>query len=176
MRIFSRTIMNYLKKLVGTKSLNIKQCPAGFSSKIISLYSPSHQKFPLPLMLLFCSYQAPTVPPSLETLCRTLRMGRESHQTAKNLLISPTREISLTKFTSSPVKSVILSPSKSNFYIMTQFASSKLGIIDVFNFFLKLNKFTLYYITTFIVAVIIAVVSFFFNFMVYLYICLANFD
>ena len=45
-RIFSFTIMTYLKKSIGIKSLNTKQCPAGFSPIIISspLYLPSHQK------------------------------------------------------------------------------------------------------------------------------------
>ena len=33
--IFSFTIMTYLKKLTGIKSLNTKQCLAGFSSRII---------------------------------------------------------------------------------------------------------------------------------------------
>ena len=34
-RIFSFTIMTYLKKLIGIKSLNTKQCPSGFSPGII---------------------------------------------------------------------------------------------------------------------------------------------
>ena len=34
-RIFSFTIMTYLKKLTGIKSLDSKQCPAGFSRRII---------------------------------------------------------------------------------------------------------------------------------------------
>ena len=38
--IFSNTIMPYLKKLIGTKSLNTKQCPAGLSPGIIPHYSP----------------------------------------------------------------------------------------------------------------------------------------
>ena len=33
---FSYTIMNYLKKLVGTKSINAKQCVARLSPRIIS--------------------------------------------------------------------------------------------------------------------------------------------
>ena len=40
--IFSNTIMTYLKKLVGTKSLNTKQCPGGLSLRIISHYLPKH--------------------------------------------------------------------------------------------------------------------------------------
>ena len=38
--IFTNTIMNYLKKLVGTQSLIKKQCPAGLSPKVILHYSP----------------------------------------------------------------------------------------------------------------------------------------
>ena len=34
---FSYTIMNYLKKLVGTKSINAKQCVARLSPRIISI-------------------------------------------------------------------------------------------------------------------------------------------
>ena len=40
--IFSNTIMTYLKKLVGTKSLNTKQCPGRLSPRIISHYPPKH--------------------------------------------------------------------------------------------------------------------------------------
>ena len=43
----------------------------------------------------------------------------KSHPTAKNLLISPTRKILLNKFTSSAIKSVIPSPSNSNFHLIT---------------------------------------------------------
>ena len=42
--IFSNTVMTYLKKLVGTKSLNAKQFPAGLSPGIISHYHPKHGK------------------------------------------------------------------------------------------------------------------------------------
>ena len=40
--IFSNTILTYLKKLVGTKSVNSKQCPAGLSRRIIPHYPPKH--------------------------------------------------------------------------------------------------------------------------------------
>ena len=45
-RIFSFTIMTYLKKLIGIKFLNTKQCPAGFSHRIITCFpvSPSYQR------------------------------------------------------------------------------------------------------------------------------------
>ena len=33
--IFSFTIMTYLKRFIGVKSLNKKQCPVGLSSRII---------------------------------------------------------------------------------------------------------------------------------------------
>ena len=35
MRILSFIILTYLKDLIGIKSLNTKQCPAGFSPRII---------------------------------------------------------------------------------------------------------------------------------------------
>ena len=40
--IFSCTIMIYLKKLDGTKSLNTNQCPAGLSLRNISHYHPKY--------------------------------------------------------------------------------------------------------------------------------------
>ena len=50
-RILSFTIITYLKKLIGIKSLNAKQCPAGLSPRVIpstsvspKVYSPSYQK------------------------------------------------------------------------------------------------------------------------------------
>ena len=43
----------------------------------------------------------------------------ESHSGAKNLLISPTRKAPLNKFTSAAIKSVISSPSNSNFHLIT---------------------------------------------------------
>ena len=40
--IFNNTTMTYLEKLVGTKSLNTKQCPAGLSPQKIPHYLPEH--------------------------------------------------------------------------------------------------------------------------------------
>ena len=40
--IFSNTIMTYLKKFIGTKSLDTKQCPARLSPRIIPHYPPKH--------------------------------------------------------------------------------------------------------------------------------------
>ena len=45
--------------------------------------------------------------------------GGESHSTAKNLLISPTRKIPFNKFTLFAIKSVIPFPSNSNFHLIT---------------------------------------------------------
>ena len=42
--IFSNIIMNYLKKLVGTKFLNTKQCPTGLSPRIMPHCPPNIQK------------------------------------------------------------------------------------------------------------------------------------
>ena len=71
--IFSYTVMAYLKKLIGIKSLNTKQFLVGLSPR--------------------CCF--------------------ESYQTVKNLLIFWNR------FTSSTIKSVIPSPSNSNFHVIT---------------------------------------------------------
>ena len=45
--------------------------------------------------------------------------GAESHPTAKNLLISPTKKIPLNEFTSSAIKNVIPSSSDSNSHLIT---------------------------------------------------------
>ena len=45
-RILSFTIMTYLKKLIGTEPLNTKQCPAGFSPRIIPSTSVSPEVQP----------------------------------------------------------------------------------------------------------------------------------
>ena len=44
--IFSNTIMIYLKKLVGTKSLNTKHCPTGLSPRIIPHYAKNLLIYP----------------------------------------------------------------------------------------------------------------------------------
>ena len=66
--IFSYTIMTYLKKLDGIKSLNTKQCPSGLSPRIIPKISPFLPKIFLPLRLFCCSCQVWTVSPSPESL------------------------------------------------------------------------------------------------------------
>ena len=38
----SNTMMTYLKKLIETKSLNVKQCPSGLSPRIIPHYPRKH--------------------------------------------------------------------------------------------------------------------------------------
>ena len=53
----SYTIMIYLKKLDGTKSLNTEQCPTGLSPKIIPQVSPFLPKMSPLLMLLCCTHQ-----------------------------------------------------------------------------------------------------------------------
>ena len=40
--IFSDKIMTYLKKLIGTESLNIKQCPAKLPPRIYPIITPKH--------------------------------------------------------------------------------------------------------------------------------------
>ena len=93
--IFRNRIMTKLKKLIGNKSVNTKQCPAGLSPRIIHLNL----------------YGKPWD-------------GEEYWPTAKNLLISTSRKILLDKFTPSTMKSVIPSPSNSNFHLITLYKLS----------------------------------------------------
>ena len=94
--IFSYTVMAYLKKLIGIKSLNTKQCLAGLSPR--------------------CCF--------------------ESYQTAKTLLIFWTRQVPFNRFTSSSIKSVIPSPSNSNFHVITlcklQFVAAVIPAVSFF--------------------------------------------
>ena len=84
--IFSNTIMSYLKKLVGTKSFNLKQCPAGLFSWIIPHYRHKH-------------------------IWETLAMGKNTTQQLKFTHFSTTRKKTLNKFTSA-IKNVIPSSIK----------------------------------------------------------------
>ena len=77
--------MNFLKKLIRTKPLNTKQCPAGLSARILPHCPHKHS-------------------------WETLEMGENPTQHPKNVLIYSTRKVSLMKFTSSTIKSVIPSP------------------------------------------------------------------
>ena len=58
-------------------------------------------------------------PPYPWTFMRNPWDGGESYPTANNLLISPTKKISLIRFTSSAIKSDIPSPSNSHFHVIT---------------------------------------------------------
>ena len=64
--IFSNTIINYLKQLVGIKFFNTKQCSSGLSPRIIPLY---------PLNIYGKPWECGRIPP-----------------TVKSLLISPNRK------------------------------------------------------------------------------------
>ena len=91
--IFSYAIITNSKKLIGNKSLDTKQYPAGLSSRIIHY---PHQ-------------------PSWEAL----GMGENSSQQQKMYsFFSPEISFLLNKFTSSSIKSVSPSPSYSNFHSM----------------------------------------------------------
>ena len=79
---FQYTIMTNLKKVIGTKSLHTKQCPAGLSLRTI-LHYPS------------------------KAFWKTLRMGGKSKPSVKHLLIFVTRKVLLSKFTYSAIKRVI---------------------------------------------------------------------
>ena len=107
---FRYKIMFWLNKLVGTKSLNTKQCPAGLCLRIIPPCPPSNQKCFSPLMLLCSPHQVWTVLSSLELLWKTLGMEGESQSRAKNFFILPTRNLysSLSKVSFHPHQVVFL--------------------------------------------------------------------
>ena len=77
--------MTYLKSFIGTKSLDIKQCPAGLSPRTIPNYSPK------------------------QTVMRKPGDGKEPHPTAKHLLIFGTKTKLINKFTSSGVLMIFIS-------------------------------------------------------------------
>ena len=83
--IFSKTIVTNLKYLIGNKSLNTKQCPAGLPLTII------------PLNLYGKHWGLGRIPTN-----------------SQNLLVFPTSKILLNKFTSSIIKSFAPSPSNSS--------------------------------------------------------------
>ena len=58
----SYAIMTYFKKLVGVKSLNTKQWPAGLTLRTILLVSLYLQIIPTPLMMFCCPHQDWTAP------------------------------------------------------------------------------------------------------------------
>ena len=89
-------------------------------------------------MLLCCVHQECTILSSPKPLWETLGMGEESNPTAKTLPISPTRKISLNKFTSSPINNVISSLSNSNIYVIT-----------LYKIHLQLQSFLLYHVFNF---------------------------
>ena len=118
-RIFSYTIITYLKWLVRAKSLDKKQCPARLPLRNILSVSSLLPKVSLPLILLCCPHDVLTVPLS-PNFCGKIWIEWKSHQTAKQLLTPPTWKISLNKFTFSHFKSVLPSLSNSNFYVITE--------------------------------------------------------
>ena len=94
-------------------------------------------------MSLQLADQAPSLGFSLwGDLLETLGMDGESHPTPKNLLIYPIRKIPLNKFTSY-IKSVIPSPSNSNFHVITlckvSFVAQLFLLYHFFNFSLYVH-------------------------------------
>ena len=85
--IFSNSIMANLKKLIGNKYLNRKQCPAGLSPRIISLH-----------------------------LYGKLWGWGRIPANNQILLIFPTSKILLDKLSFSTIKSVIFHPSNNSFH------------------------------------------------------------
>ena len=94
--IFNHTIMANLKKLIGTKSFNTKQCPAGLSHRIVRHYP-------------------------LELLWKTLGYEEVSQPTRNKLVTFLTRKIVFNKFKCSAIKNVITFLSHSNFHLMALF-------------------------------------------------------
>ena len=58
---FQLHVLDLSEKPDGTKSLNTKQYPAAFSTKITPQASPFSLKMSPPLMLLYCTYHVSTV-------------------------------------------------------------------------------------------------------------------
>ena len=77
--------MTYLKGFIGTKSLDIKQCPAGLSPRTVPHYPPK------------------------QTVMRKPGDGEEPHPTAKHLLTFATKTKLINKFTSSGVLMIFIS-------------------------------------------------------------------
>ena len=123
MCIFSYTIKSLFEKLVGNKSLNTKLCPARLYSRIIPLISPSDQICPFLLIILCCPRHVWTVKLPLNLGGKPWKWGENPTQQPKKpsknpQLYLPTRKISLNKFTSSPIKSIVTSPPNSNFHVI----------------------------------------------------------
>ena len=100
MCIFSFTIITCLKKFIGIKSLNRKQCPPRLSPRIIPpCMTPALIKNIPVLSYYFVDLTNYGLPWSFtQTLVRNSWDGGESHPGAKKLLISFIRKIPLTKY------------------------------------------------------------------------------
>ena len=134
--IVFRDNMNYLKKVVSTKSLNTKQCPAGLAPRIIPSVFQFLPKMSLSLMLLCWPHQMWIVSFSPKTLEKKLAMVGEFHRAGENLLIFPSRKTTLNMFKSYPIKSVISSPIKEQFScdhpIQTSFVAAVIAVVWFF--------------------------------------------
>ena len=118
--IFSYTIMTYLKKLDGTKTLNAKQCPLGSSPRIIPQVSPFLPKMSPPLMLFCCTHEVWTVTPFLcETLWETLGMGENPTQQSNIYSFLPPEKCPLIDLHLPLSRLSFLPPSNSNFHVIT---------------------------------------------------------
>ena len=96
----SNTIMACFKELVGTKSINTKQCPAGLSPRVKPNYPPNH-------------------------FCEIVWDTKQSHLTIKNLPIFPTRKIPFNKFTSSAIFRFLF-----NCPIQVSFVSAAIALVS----------------------------------------------
>ena len=83
--------------------------------ELYPLYSPYLPKMP-PLLMLLCCPARYGLPPSLEPLRETLPLNSQ-----KSTHFSPPEKSTLAEFTSSSTKSIILSPSCSNFHVITPY-------------------------------------------------------
>ena len=116
--IFSYTIMTYLKKLDGTKTLNRKQCPAGLSPRIIPHITSFLPKWPL----LWCCFVGTTLcglSPLRLNLCGKHWIWGEILHNNHKFTHFPHQKSSLHRFTSFFIKSVIPFPSDSSFHVTT---------------------------------------------------------
>ena len=100
MRILSFAIMIYLKRLIGMKLLNTKQCPEGLPPRIIAhpMHFRSYKKIPPFLILLCCHHQVLTSSPLSPILCgKPWGWSKNAEQQPKKLLNSCTRKTTFTK-------------------------------------------------------------------------------
>ena len=115
--IVFRDSMNYLKKVVWTKSLNTKQCVAGLAPRIVpSVFLP---KMSLCLMLLCWPHQMRISPSHQKLWKKNWRWLENSTEQEKIYLFSPAEKPPLICLSPTLSRVSFLPPSKSNFHVIT---------------------------------------------------------